>query len=124
MRLAAIIILQLSSLSAFCQTDTLPKVPAYDSVMFDDPHIDRLCNIERKRALQDLQHNKVYFIESAPDTPKYYKYMAEECKKYNFTYFFVPEVRLGFSGFNPMRCYMQKMDSAIKARYGDWAKES
>ena len=124
MRISLLILLSLSSLSGFSQSDSLPTVPIYDSIMFDDPHIDRFCNIERKRAMQDLQKNKLYFIEVLVDTPKYYRYMPQECKKYNFTYFFIPERILGFSGFNPMRCYMQRMDSAIEARNGQWAKES
>jgi hypothetical protein len=108
----------LLSVHAFAQKDSVPLMPAYDTVYYGGLDMDRFCVREKRRANFDVHYNKVYFIEVGKRAPRYVQYMQQVCKPYNLMYYFMPEGKLGYAGFNAMRCYIAAMDSLVKAKYG------
>lgn len=107
---------------AYSQTDSLPYIPVYDTVMYETATVDRLCRLERERAVTDAGNNKLYFTDPAIYRPRYARFMSLLCRPYHLTYWWVPEARLGYAGFNPLRCYVAAADSVVKQRYGAYFK--
>ncbi len=116
MRQLILLLLLVLSLSAFSQHDSIPPMPAYDTVYYSGFEGDKLCAQERLRAITE---NKLYYIEPTIYAPRYIKFMQQCCNPYHLTYYFILEDQLGLSGFNPMRCYIAAMDSMIKSKFGN-----
>lgn len=118
MRRLLLIALVLLTLSVNAQKDSIPPIPLYDSVSYGGFEVDKYCSLEKRRANADARSNKLYFIEVGINEPRYSSYMYDLCHVHNLTYYYLPEAQIGYSGFNPIRCYIASMDSAIKAKYG------
>lgn len=97
-------------------------MPAYDTTNYQGYDVDIFCSLERKRAIKDIKAGRMNFIEEALMEPRYKTDISTICKHYHLTYFYLSEDRLGYGSFNPMRCYVATMDSALKAKLGDSVK--
>jgi len=116
MRQLILLLLLMLSLTSFAQHDSVPAIPAYDTVYYGGYEVDKPCAKERLRAINE---NRLYYIEPSIYAPRYIKYMQQCCNPYHLTYYFIPEDKLGLTGFNAMRCYIAVMDSMIKAKLGN-----
>jgi|GEM_PF-2126895 hypothetical protein len=122
MRILPVVFLLLFSFTAFAQTDSAFIIPAFDTASVFSLRVNKPCSSERNRAIKDAKNGNLYFFETAIVTPLHTKYMPQVCKSYHLRYFYLSEAKLGYEGFNPLRCYVAAMDSSVKAKYGDSIK--
>ncbi len=122
MRKLLFILFLLPAFATHAQKDSIITMPAYDTAYTGGYDVDIFCSLEHKRAVKDIKASRLNFIETGLMEPRYKKYMPWLCKHYHLTYFYLPEDRLGYGGFNPMRCYIAAIDSALKIKLGDSVK--